>query len=504
MSSAEPESVPAASRTRQAGWLAGGRAATAVVGLASLAALSRMLSKAEYGVYQQTILVYTLAAPFLAMGLTEALSYFLPTERQRTRGVLVENLTLLGVTGGAFAVFLLVGGNRLLAARFHDPGLEATLLVFAPYAVGMLFCDAAAPCLIVAGRTGRLAAFNVAARTLALVLAVAAVACVSATAQAAVSGTVAAATAAGLAALGLMWLACDQGSAVPTAEGIRRQLRFAAPLGAAHILAGLTFSLDKLVVAALSASSEEYAIFANGAIEIPVVGIVAGSTTAVLMPELVRMLAEGRRPEALALWQRAMVKVACVLLPIGAFLFVLAPQIVVLLYSERYAASSLVFRIYLLMLVARIASWTVVPQAARRTGALLAITALGLMGNAALAVGLFRLFGGPGAAAGTVATMLGLLGPAYAWLTARELGCPTRLLIPWGRLARIAGLTAMPAAAVFPLGGLSWPPAAIVAVGGAIYAPACYWLLTRAADCPRIAPLEQFLKRRASPADRND
>ncbi|MDG2123435.1 MAG: hypothetical protein P8J87_07050, partial [Verrucomicrobiales bacterium] len=99
------------------------------------ALLSRLLSKPEYATYRQTILAFQVASPLLALGLPQALLYFLPREPGRERGILTEVLVVLVSVGLAMAVFMLVGGNEVVARLFKNPNLEETLTYFAPYAV---------------------------------------------------------------------------------------------------------------------------------------------------------------------------------------------------------------------------------------------------------------------------------------------------------------------------------------------------------------------------------
>ncbi|MFP6884411.1 MAG: oligosaccharide flippase family protein, partial [Roseibacillus sp.] len=128
---------------------ASSNAATAVVTLVIAAVLSRVFDKIDYATYRQTLLVYQFSGPLLALGLPAALFYFLPGETSRIRAVLLENLILLGVLGGSFSLFLVLGGNVFIAEQFSNPELEETLLVFALYPVLFLPTTAVSAVLVV-------------------------------------------------------------------------------------------------------------------------------------------------------------------------------------------------------------------------------------------------------------------------------------------------------------------------------------------------------------------
>ena len=109
------------SRTVKAGILASGTFLTTCVRLISAIILARVLSMYDYATYRQTLLAYAFVSPLLMLGLPDALYYFLPGENKRPRSLLMENLLLLSFMAGLFSLFLLFGGNRLLA-RPQIPG----------------------------------------------------------------------------------------------------------------------------------------------------------------------------------------------------------------------------------------------------------------------------------------------------------------------------------------------------------------------------------------------
>ena len=78
---------------------------------------ARTLTIEDYGTYLQTFLAYDFAVPMLTLGLPTALYYFLPGERERQRGLILDNLILLFALAVIFSVFLLLGGTALLAKK---------------------------------------------------------------------------------------------------------------------------------------------------------------------------------------------------------------------------------------------------------------------------------------------------------------------------------------------------------------------------------------------------
>jgi len=63
--------------------LSSGQALTALVGVVSMAVLTRVFSKLDYATYRQTLLAYTFAVPFVALGLDRSFYFVLPGERDQ-------------------------------------------------------------------------------------------------------------------------------------------------------------------------------------------------------------------------------------------------------------------------------------------------------------------------------------------------------------------------------------------------------------------------------------
>lgn len=439
-------SVKGYSRTFKAGLLASGHFLTSCVSLVSMMVLARVLTMRDYATYKQTMLAYAFAAPLLTLGLPQALYYFLPGERERARAVLLENLLLLGGMGAVFSLFLLLGGNKLLALRFNNPDLAKTLLILAPYPLFMLPASALGACLMARDRVKQLAIFNVLSRLL-MLAAVVAACLIWRTPTAALIGTVAGAGIVLFPAMKLMLGSCKDGKRKPTAWGMRSQLNYSVPLGLATMIATISLGLDKVLVSSLC-NPEAFAVYVNGAIEIPLIGVLTGSVTAVLIPDFTRLYRVGEYEQILALWHRAIVKCATFIYPVGIFLFVMAPEIMRLLFSARYSESALPFRIYLLLLPARITSFGAIFMASGNNRLILYRVLVGLILNFALTVGLIYWVGAFGAAIGTVVVMYFWSIPQCLFYICRILAVGYRAVFPWRMLLRL-GLISGCASAVF-------------------------------------------------------
>jgi O-antigen/teichoic acid export membrane protein len=430
------------SRTVKAGILASGTFLTTCVRLISAVVLARVLSMYDYATYRQTLLAYAFVAPLLMLGLPQALYYFLPGENKRPRSLLMENILLLSFMAGLFTLFLLFGGNRLLAWRFNNPDIARTLLILAPYPLFMLPVSGLGACLIARDRVKQVAIFNVLSRLIMLGSVLTAV-LIWRTPTAAIVGTVVGAGIVLLPALKLMFASCNIGSLLPSTEGMWSQLKYAVPLGLAGMIGQISLSLDKMIVSSMC-SPEQFAVYVNGAIEIPLIGILTGSVIAVLIPDLVKLYKTAQCQELTELWHRAMVKCSLLIFPIMIFLFVMAPEVMRILFSVRYEDSAIPFRVYLLLLPIRITTFGAIFMAAGKNTLILYRTIVGLLLNLVLSIILIKLVGSIGAAVATVIVMYVWTIPYCIFFIGKILHTGIFRIFPYQRLANILLIAVFP------------------------------------------------------------
>jgi len=435
------------SRTFKAILLGSGRFLSSGILIIIAIVLTRILTKEEYATYRQTLLAYTFIAPLLMLGLPQGLYYFLTCEKRRGRGVLIEALLLLTVTGAAFSLFLLAGGNRLLAWRFSNPALQKTLLILVPYTLFMLPASAIEACLMSRDRPRRVAAYSVISR-LVLLAAVLTASLIWRTPTAAVIATVCSAGLLLPVALRLMLSACAGEEWKPTLSGMRLQLSYSVPLGLASMIGAINLALDKVVVSSMC-SPQDFAVYVNGAIEIPLVAIIAHSVGAVLLPDLVSYYRRGQYSEMVGLWRRATVKSACILIPAMFFLWFAAKEVVVLLFSAKYADSALPFRIYLLYLLFRSTSPDAILIAAGKTKAIFVRSLISLLLNLCLNIVAVHFLGYVGAAISTICVIYLWNSPYILRLSAKTLNVRVSEVYPFGQVGKIMLASGMGCAVFF-------------------------------------------------------
>jgi len=457
------------SRALKAATLGSGTFLLKFTGLVSAAVLSRIFTKTDYAAYRQVFLSYNFVFPLLILGLPSSLYYFLPGNKKKGRSILSGNLLLSFVMGAMFALAVWLGANHLLAKRFNNPALSPLLLLLIPYALVALPIASLGPCLISCDRVKTLVTFNVASR-IGIFACVIALVLIWRTPFAAVSGTVVAELLIFFPAIFLMYRAVEGDNWRPTFENMSAQLKYSIPLALASLAGMTTLGLDKVLVSSMC-TPEKFAVYVNGAIEIPFIGVITGSVMSILTPDFAAMYQQGENEEILTVWRRAMVKCALLILPTMVFLFIMAPEAMRVLFSAEYAESARPFRIFLLALPIRITTYGSVLKATGRTKLILWRSIIGLVITLFLSIGLIKIAGILGAAAATVLVLYIYDIPFNLVSISRILKTKVKNIMPVAALTKIMVISIAAGAVVFVVAPLVRPlgDALVVVILGTLY-----------------------------------
>jgi O-antigen/teichoic acid export membrane protein len=431
------------SRSHATLFLSAGRIISSLLALVTVVVLSRLLSQQTYGIYQQVWLVFNTAAPMLILGLPSSVTYYLP---QRNEG---EQKTLMGQTVLmlASAGFLMSVGTLIfskpLAAQLGGKELETLLRLFFIYPILSLPLKVMDTYFTSTGQAVSAAWFNVYSSTLDFAAVVLPILLGYDLKTAILLLNV---SAFGRFCYAVIYL-YQKYKSVPFKWDVPfmgQQLKYAIPLGLSGIVGTLNYQLDCIMVATLFTASN-YAVYVNGAKELPFVGVVMGSVMAVITPDFVRLFTQGRHNELLNLWHSATQKIAYLFFPMTCFLMTFAADFIVVLFSSRYLASVPIFRIYLLLLPIRITVYGSLLMASGHTRLILQSAIMSLVLNLLIIYPLSQSLGLVGASISTILSTFFLVG----WQLRKVchiLETPWRKIFPWNKLASVMFLSIPPAA----------------------------------------------------------
>jgi len=400
--------VPKTTRTTKVLALSFGSSLSMLASILFGVVASRWLTKHDYATLRQTFLAYEFVAPLLMLGLPNAVYYFLPRERDCKRGVIADNIALLVGGGLLFSLFIAFGGHQLLALRFDNTDLRHTLSWLFPYPLLVMPVAGMAAVLVCADKTRTLAVYNLVS-SLALTLSGIVAIWVTKSYEVPVLIRIIVPAVFLPFALYLMFASVPGPMRLPRWTSMKEMVRYSVPLGLATMLGSLTLQMHSVIVASIC-SPEDFAVYINGAMELPVIGIVTGSITTVVFAEMAELCAKGDKSAALQLFHKASIRSACVLFPVMCFLLATATPFITFLYSEEYRASVVPFVIYLFILPIRIVVYGSALMALGLTRVILVRSIFDFAINAFFCFVLVKAFGYIGA---PIAILLTL----YFWTT---------------------------------------------------------------------------------------
>jgi O-antigen/teichoic acid export membrane protein len=386
--------------TTQAGGVSLGRGVAAIAGLTTVMILSRLMGKADYGTYRQVWLVFFTLAPLMELGIPPSASFFIPQlAADKIKTYLIQNSLLLVGSGLILGAVLFTSG-AVLEKLFRNPGLVLYLRAFALFPALTLSFNLTENTLIALGRAGTAGWISGAGAIIQATLILSVVAGGGSLELLFRVLSLWALLRWLVAAGALLWYSRHFKTSWDTAA-LKGQLAFALPMGAAAMAGILARQFDKVIVSTKFDASE-FAVYANGSYEIPLINVLTLSVTAVLVPAIVRANTQNDREGIRRLWHGSARRMAWLFFPAFIFLLIAAKPLVILLFSEKYVDSANVLRVFAFLLPLRIALYSAFLRALGNSRAILLISLGAVIISAGLAIILIQF------------ESLGYLGPALA------------------------------------------------------------------------------------------
>jgi O-antigen/teichoic acid export membrane protein len=215
--------------------------------------------------------------------------------------------------------------------------------------------------------------------------------------------------------------------------GYRRILMFSVPITATVLIGTFSRWVDKALVASWF-PPEQFAVYINGAVELPFLMVLLGAVTSSLLPEYSRLHHIDDRKSFAELWGKSATILAAILFPVATLGVAISAPVVVAVFGGHYWASRWGLRIFLFLVPLRIAAYEPVLLAAGKVRVVTWMSIADFIAIIVLGRLLIPVFGIWGAAVGAVAaTYLQVV--VYLLFIKRELEVPFLRLLPWGQLA---------------------------------------------------------------------
>lgn len=396
--------------------------------------LSRLRTFEEYGTYSQLSLVVSLFSSIFMLGLPNSINYFLSRadskeEQQKFLGVYYTLSTLLSLIMGV----ALVGATPVIVAYFKNPGITTFTYFLLLYPWAQVVTSSIENIAVVYHKTRFLTIYRI-VNGLCLLGAVLVVQWIGLGFQEYMVANIAVYIIFALLVYMFAYRFSGGFRLGIDMQLIRTVFAFSIPIGLAAIVGTISIEIDKLLIGYLL-NTEQMAIYTNASRELPVT-FIAASITAVLLPQLTKMLKKDRNREAIDLWANATELSYAAICLIVAGVFTYGEDVMTLLYSAKYLPGLPVFRIYTLVLLLRCTYFGIILNAIGKTKEILYGSIASLALNAILNPLLYFALGMIGPALATFLSMFVVL----LWQlsrTAKYTGVTFGQVFPWKRVGWI-------------------------------------------------------------------
>lgn len=347
------------SLTKRAAWILCARLLAFSFNLALPILLARRLSVGDLGLYKQSFLVIMTLAAILPVGFGMTAYYFLPREKEK-QGAVIFNILLFNSIMGSLAVLALVFFPDFLAriliseqAAAAEPHVRGQIVAFAPL-IGTvvffwLFSSFIEAISLANQETKKATIFIIFAQfTKAALLLSAAI----------FFGTV----------RSLLFAALFQGILQTTVllsylhsrfkgfwhsfdlELLKRQILYSLPYGISALIWAIQTDLHNYFVSH-NFGQADFAIYAQGVIQVPLVGLITDSVASVMLPRVNYLQSIDDRREIIRLVTSAMRRQAIIFYPLYAALLVMGNEFILTLFTNKFAASVPIFLINITLLL---------------------------------------------------------------------------------------------------------------------------------------------------------
>ncbi len=331
------------SNSKQAVWVAIGSFFSFFVGIVSPMILSRFFDKGDYGTYKQVMYVYNTLLAVFTLGLPKAYAYFLPKyAKEYSKDIISKVTKIFFILGTVFSLFLLCFAGPI-ASVMNNPDLKKALIVFSPTPFLLLPTMGLDAIYASFRKTKYLAYYTIATRFFIIVCIVLPVVLFSGNYIHAIIGF-------DIASLITFFFALYLKSW--PVKGIEHQksslsyneiFKFALPLLYASLWGIMAASANQFFISRYF-GNETFAEFSNGFMELPFVGMILGSISAVLLPVFSGLdKGDGMGKESLDVWNSALLKSAKLIFPMLIFSAFFAKLMMACMYGEMYTQSSIYF-----------------------------------------------------------------------------------------------------------------------------------------------------------------
>ncbi len=307
----------------------------------------RFLTQDKVGVYRQAFQFITDANVILPLGFSMSAFYFLSRGEERRKSTILNILLFNFVVGGLLCVGLYFY-PQLLGNIYEDDEMTA-LAPKIGVVIWLWVFSTFLEVVAIANNEARVATVFIIAAQLTKTILMAGAVILFASVEAFIYAAMIQAVVQSVILLFYLksrfpgfWLEFDW-------RFFREQMFYALPFGLAGILWTLQTNVHTYFVGNRF-SQAEYAIYAIGCFQLPLLAMLGDSAGVVLISRMSELQARGEKREIVTLTARAMQKLSFFYFPAYVFLFITASVFIATLFTDQFAASVPIFLVNLTLL----------------------------------------------------------------------------------------------------------------------------------------------------------
>lgn len=338
--------------------------------------LVRLLTQADFGAYRQFFLLEMYIGSLFALGLNQALYYFIPRD-EKNSGAYFLNTVLMNLIVFTTAFTFIGIFSKQLSQWLNMEILHEAFWKLAIYVV-LLIIAVACDCYLVARQRVKAAAvFEVVGQVLVSIVCVA-VAFATRDLQSILIGLVVARAI----HMGSMMLYIHLSLHGLRAEhyfrGVREQIRYGVVLGAGGTLFSLMMRLHEFFVSRYF-GTEKYAIYSAGCTDLPFIQMFVQSLAVVALGQFALMEKEKDWDGIRRLWRRVLTSSYAVALPVVVVLLLVSKPLILFMFTDKYADAVPIFQINTIAKIGLVFNSSLVLRAVRRNDMSIWANAIGLV-----------------------------------------------------------------------------------------------------------------------------
>jgi O-antigen/teichoic acid export membrane protein len=434
--------------------------------------LVRILTKTDYGIYQQFHLFAGLLLPVLGLCLNTSLFYFYPVSEQEDRkAYIIQTFFILSFVGIAFLIISL-NYHHFIFNIFSLPELDRYRYIIPLYILFMLVSSISDFLFILEKKIKFNIFYYPVEMLIRLVL---------------ILGFLFSTKNTWGCLMGLLvysfirFLFISIYLAIKYLNNIKHivskiksgsvieQLKYSLPFVGGVLLETITRKFDKILLNKYIEPSQ-YAIYAVAFFSIPLVTMLFASINDVVVPEISRYAHADNKKKAAELWHKVIEKTSSVAIPSIFFFSIMAEEVIVLLYTKNYAESAIYYRIYLLSFLFTMTSFGLVLRGFKKTIFFFRANLIGAIVTISIGYFLIKNFLIMGA---MITAIIGIGVPIIIviYYEKKLLNLTFSNWMPWDKIVKIALITILASLIILPIKIMQINNILTLLITGVIYFP---------------------------------